>query len=368
MRIAYVSINLAGDIISGGVGKKFLTQLRLWKKLGHEGRLFLTSARSHDLPDATVLAFGKTTRLPLLGRVTLEVSRSRRLVDLIHAVQDYQPDIIYFRYGLYTWPLQMLAGIAPLVVELNTVDVAEYRHRGAFLWLLNQMTRSITFRSAHGLVSVSHEIASHPSVAHFGKPMKVISNGMDVEAFEPLPAPQNQRPRLVFVGTPGSLWHGVDKLVELARMRPSLDIDIIGYRPEDLGLGVLPANLHLHGFLTKEQYRQFLAGADVGVGTIALHRNLMEEASTLKVREYLGHGIPVLIGYEDTDLSAANLDYVLQIPNLEDNVQSAAAEIETFARRMMGRRADRDELNALLGQEAKECRRLEFFAQIAPSD
>jgi hypothetical protein len=40
----------------------------------------------------------------------------------------------------------------------------------------------------------------------------------------------------------------------------------------------------------------------IGIGSLALFRNNMIEACTLKVREYWARGLPFVIGYDDTDL------------------------------------------------------------------
>lgn len=43
-----------------------------------------------------------------------------------------------------------------------------------------------------------------------------------------------------------------------------------------------------------------MRNCQVCIGTLALHRKNMTEASPLKTREYLAHGFPVIIGYKDT--------------------------------------------------------------------
>ena len=135
--------------------------------------------------------------------------------------------------------------------------------------------------------------------------MRVISNGIDLSAFQPLDAPNNETPRLVFIGTPGYSWHGVDKLVELARTFPDLHIDIVGYDqlPEH---EPLPPNLTLHGYLNADGYRKVMAGCDLAISTLALYRKGMEEACPLKTRECLAYGLPMVLPYVDTDLKDLN--------------------------------------------------------------
>ncbi|MBN8657639.1 MAG: hypothetical protein J0M11_18045, partial [Anaerolineae bacterium] len=126
----------------------------------------------------------------------------------------------------------------------------------------------------------------------------------------------------------------------------------------------VPSNVHLHGFLDREGVRAVLAQTDVALGTLALHRNQMQEASVLKVREALAFGIPVVIAFRDTDLHDVTLNTILRIPNTEENVKENAERIRSFAYDMIGKRVDINSVAPYLDQRKKEETRLEFFEQI----
>jgi glycosyltransferase involved in cell wall biosynthesis len=153
----------------------------------------------------------------------------------------------------------------------------------------------------------------------------------------------------------------VEKLLILARQFPDLKLDIIGYTASDLKDREIPENIVFHGFLAGDEHHQILCKADVGIGTLALHRNQMEEGSPLKVREYLAYGLPVVIAYQDTDLKDIPADFILRIPNSNDNVEVCANLIRDFSYRMMGERADRDLVYPLINQSKKENTRIAFF-------
>ena len=57
---------------------------------------------------------------------------------------------------------------------------------------------------------------------------------------------------------------------------PECDFDIIGMAdpPADV-----TANVNVHPVLSRAEYEPILAGADVAVGTLALHRKGMREAA-----------------------------------------------------------------------------------------
>ena len=364
MRIAYVTLHMSSRYIFGGVGKKIQSQINVWKENGHEAHLFVHCSESMPVPNASVFPYWPGTSLPVLRSIFRESARITALRKMIRAVKDYNPDIIYLRYGMFCLPLQRLYAIAPVVVELNTLDKQEYRHRGLFYYWLNRLGREIILSKAAGFVSVSHEIAAHPTMSKFHKPVTVIANGILVEDSQILPAPQNKTPHLVFIGTAGMPWHGEDKLVWLARQYPEIHIDIIGSSREDLANMEIPENVTCHGFLNEEDFLKIYATSDVAVGTLALHRNQMEETSTLKTREYLRAGLPVILGHQDTDLIGKEFEFVCQIPNREDNVITHAEQIREFVYSMMGKRTDISLILPLIDQRQKEKERLKFFGTI----
>ena len=108
-----------------------------------------------------------------------------------------------------------------------------------------------------------------------------------------------------------------------------------------------------------------LARCVIAFGTLALHRKQMNEACPLKVREYLAFGLPVVIGYGDTDLTGIEPWWLLRVPNAEDNVRQNAERIRSFIADVRGRRVPRDEVADRIGAAAKEQRRLEFMERLA---
>jgi glycosyltransferase involved in cell wall biosynthesis len=356
VKIAYVALHLEGIYLYGGVGVKIHNQMHFWKKFGHETNFFILSPDVDSFNDASIFPYPK--RGNLLGKENL---RSQALARLIQAVRDYRPDVIYLRYGLYTWPLQKLAGIAPVFVEINTDDIEEYKYRGRLYYWINRLTRGQILSRCTGLVPISREIANLPENACYHKPACVIANGIDMDALVPLPPPKNPAPRLAFVGTAGIPWNGEDKLWPFARRFPDLTIDMIGFQADAFPQGI-PANVVFHGRVSVAEVRFLLGRADVAIGTLALHRKKLNENSPLKVRESLGYGVPTVIAYQDTDLEDQNFDFLLKLPNCETNLADHADEVRDFTYRMCGQRADREAIWPLIDQGHKEQKRLEFFS------
>jgi len=248
------------------------------------------------------------------------------------------------------------------VLETNSDDRQEYQKRGAFFYWMNRLTRNLTFGSASGIITPSHELVD-VLLPKRDKPFRVISNGIDLTQAETLPPTKNRQPVITMVCSPGMKWHGVDKLMKFAEKTPDVFVNLVGYSEKDLDMPA-PTNVKLHGFLDKQGVRDVLAQTDAALGTLALHRNQMEEASVLKVREALAYGIPVVIAFHDTDLHDVELETILRIPNTEENVAENAERIRKFAYDMIGKRVDINSVALYLDQRKKEETRLEFFNQL----
>jgi hypothetical protein len=93
----------------------------------------------------------------------------------------------------------------------------------------------------------------------------------------------------------------------------------------------------------------------------------MHEACPLKVRECLLYGLPMILGYRDTDFVDEQPWFLLELPAREDNVRAHVREIGAFVERVRGRRVLRSEVEARLSAEAKERQRLAFLERVASS-
>ena len=302
MRIAYITRYLDNVIMRGGVGRKIRSQISFWQMQGHEVRLFVLSPDEISAENCSVFRYKGATNLLSFKILAGLFHDPIALLRLIEGIRNYQPDLIYLRFGRYIYPFHKLCQLAPTILELNTDDINEDRHRGWLLYWFNRLTRGLVLKNAAGLIAVSQEIAELPANKKYGKPGRVIANGIDLEQYPLLPPSINTRPVITLIGSPGMIWHGVDKLICLAKKFADLEINIVGYQLSDIKEDI-PANVHIHGFLDRTGIMDVFMKTDVACGTLALHRKKMQEASPLKVREALAYGIPVLLGYKDTDLS-----------------------------------------------------------------
>ena len=348
MRIAYVA--RCDAAVESGVLKKMVGQVRHWKKAGHEAGLFLLSRQETVWPGASDAVEAVVTEQ---GWITRHTGMSK----LCEAVERWRPSAIYLRFETHYGALPKIMRAIPTVVELNTNDVTEYRnHLPLIQYAYHRLFRGSLLREAKGFIAVTGEIADR--FTEWGKPVEVIANGIDLEEFRQLPPASGGARKIVFVGAPGAVWHGVDEIIALARAEPTLEFHVIG-RDREPGW---PANVIAHGTLGRSEYESVVAGCDVAIGTLAMYRNGMHEGSTLKVREYLAMGLPCIIGYRDTDFPQA-VPFVLELPNAAGNAVAAREQIVAFCDRWRGRRVERGEVDHL-GNRHKERARLSFIARL----
>jgi glycosyltransferase involved in cell wall biosynthesis len=355
MRIVYVAH--VNELATSGVASKVAGQLHEWRRQGHDAWLLLLT-RDRGASELRLANAHVFTYAGMVGRM-------RALLRLVRAARRLAPTVVYFRGDIFYPQLLGLPRTATLILEINSDDMAEFRLGSRRRFEYNRLTRGLLLRQARGVIFVTSELQRSPSFAAYQGASVVITNGIQLSEYPIVPAPANPRPRLVFVGTSGQIWQGMDKVVQLAGLEPGWDFDIIGARMEQDkagGAGATPANVRWHGPLDHSSALGVMAGADIGIGTLALHRKAMNEACALKLREYLAMGLPVIYGNEDADVDAVP-ELALRIPNTETNVTTDIRRIEMFVEASRGRRVPRSAVGHLDSQ-VKEGQRLDFLRQV----
>lgn len=348
MKIAYIAYWDMGH--ESGVLKKIVGQIREWQARGNSVELFaLTPVRSIWEGASNI-----SVRLFPRGNALTRFYRARKFV---HGVAQSQPDISYMRFNTFFPAFRNLAEQVPLILEINTDDVLEYRRTlPPVKYLYHRLTRNLLLKKASGFVFMTNELADR--FAGYNKPSITLGNGIEFSTCALSPPHDNPQPRLVFLGSDGLEWHGIDEVLELARLRPLWKFDIIGPAFAPKG-GLVSDNVVFHSFLKHSEYKGILQSADFGLGTLGLFRKGMNEACPLKVREYLAYGLPSIIGYRDTDFPDG-VPFLLNIGNAPGNIRKNLLRIDDFVRSWKGKRVPRSQVTHLDVRQ-KEKTRLGFF-------
>jgi glycosyltransferase involved in cell wall biosynthesis len=347
MRIAYL---ISVDPAEQGIGRKAREQISAWKAQGHEVTVF--TARQ----PVGISSFAGCT-ISSYGRARQRLLRPGRLAKCVERVS---PDIVYLRLCMAEPGYSKLFQRFPAVAEVNTHDLHEYKltHSRVRYWY-HVLTRRRTWSRVAGFIFVTSELAD--SLPRYGIPHTVIPNGIDLSAYSLLPPASGLRPALLFVGTPGFAWHGVQDIIDLARRTPEWDYHVIGYSSFD----GTPENVHCHGRLEKTDYLSIARQCDIGLGTFALHLKKMQEACALKVREYLAWGLPVILGHRDADFPSG-AEFLLSVPNRRNGLVDSIEAVRAFIRQWKGIRVPR-RLIGHIDAKIKETVRIDFFHSCARS-
>lgn len=113
----------------------------------------------------------------------------------------------------------------------------------------------------------------------------------------------------LFVASKFHPWHGLDKLLNACSewTGATVHLHLVGAlttaQIEHVNrVQNKSVSIHVHGLLDRHEIDEIQRSVDVGIGSLALERNRMHDACTLKVREYLASGLPVYSGHHDAGL------------------------------------------------------------------
>ena len=183
-----------------------------------------------------------------------------------------------------------------------------------------------------GIIGVTGEITEYYQ-NHFNTDhAAVMANGCSVADFpvRTLEKGESDIIHLLFVASIFSPWHGLDRILKsLAEYSgpPRIRLSVVGDPGQfssDLvrfeSSGHKWVDLSCPGVLTGDDLTQLYNRAHIAISSMALFRNDLHEASTLKTREYTARCIPYIYGYHDSDLSGTE-NFALRVSNDEQLIK-----------------------------------------------
>ncbi len=209
-----------------------------------------------------------------------------------------------------------------VITEHHSNEIAELRsHLGtpislplkvfrAIRYLLEKKYGAVTLCQCNGLIAVTPEILKfEESRTNRPIPGQAIPNGVDVvntslTGYAPF---DGRTLHLAFLGSNNDPWHGVDRLLKSLYAYPGkiqIHLHLIGnFSESELSKTLsLPKNLHFQGVLTGADLDAILKNMNAAISTLGLYCKDLQEASSLKTREYTARGLPFIIAYSDPDL------------------------------------------------------------------
>jgi glycosyltransferase involved in cell wall biosynthesis len=153
----------------------------------------------------------------------------------------------------------------------------------------------------------------------WGVPTIFVQNGIDVQRI-PKQTPKTQANKglqMIFIGSMGH-WHGLDRLLhgmyefrqKRAENQSKVNLKIVGVGAASEETQALVLRLGLETCVqmippcSGAEFDAHMAQADVGIGTLGIHRIGIPLNSALKHRTYCAYGLPFVFGGADADFPA----------------------------------------------------------------
>jgi len=306
MRIAYfLEID---PYKNSGIVKKINDQVTYWKNENHQVQVFLIWPS--DNSSGNVFLEGKHFYKKWINKILPDNFIKTYLTKVFcinkvrKAILSFNPDVLYFRQGLWYPGLRSILRSHKAVMELNTVDTYEKKFYSLLRRSMYSFGKPIILKETNGQVSVSPAIIDHYN--YLDIPKKVVSNGINLtNSHTKKVVSDKDVTTAIFVGSSGMEWHGLDRIFKLAQHFKEIQFKLVGYEQSDFP-EMNYDNLHFTGWLDHNSLIEHYKDSHFAIGSFGNHLVGKPVDSTLKVREYLAYGLPVLLGHHDTDFIDAS--------------------------------------------------------------
>lgn len=248
------------------------------------------------------------------------VFSSYKIYSLLHKIlKDNTYDAIYYRYAIGDFCMSITLSRltrnfkCKLIVEIPTFPYVD-EISSSILKLADKV-------SVNRIANCINLMVSYTNVDKiFNKKVFHIDNALDKEFVLDAKENINQKPEIHhdyvnFIGVANvSKWHGYDRMVKsLAKYVKKFNNTKIKFHIVGPGKGinelrnlVSELNLHeyciFHGTLERQEIFDLIDFNSIGVSALANHRRGLEGDKSLKNREYVAYGMPVLKAGADYEL------------------------------------------------------------------
>lgn len=322
--ILYLNFELRAN---SGVYKKIVSQCTAFKRHPKIGKVFYT----YFIDNRNFVLESDTSETSLiLKKYWFDRLKYAELYSyLIELVKLNNINIIYFRYhSASLTQLKFLKKIKKLGIEVF-VEIPTYPFLSEKVQIASYKMQQFRFDKIFTILFLSiyeyicilflksyvNHIITFSNLTHiWGIETINISNGIDTKSLKPKKhVKSNREISLLFVGNV-SKWHGLDKIVKglhtyskKEKHEYEIRLLIIGEGNELTNLKKLVSDLNLTniefiGFVDSCEIVKYYNIADIGIGTLAIHRKNISIDSSLKTREYFAVGMPCIGSIRDVQI------------------------------------------------------------------
>ena len=248
-------------------------------------------------------------------------------------LKNYDTDIVILRFMHYTpffWYFFRNKHYK-LIVEYHTLIIPELMNNNRYVIAsINFFSKKLCESVIDAKICVTQEILE---AEKFTKPMKMISNGTEVANFKKdiFKSYDKKNLSIIFIASLNQPWQGLTRILYSLREWIELsDVDITlhiagNISSNEVDISGIEDNIIFHGYLDGNQLDNLFKDANIAFSTLALYTKKMQDACSLKSREYLSRGIPFIYAYIDPDISE-DFAYALKVPNNDTIIDFSLVE------------------------------------------
>jgi len=217
-----------------------------------------------------------------------------------------------------------------VITEHHTNELIELKlYKGLsnkIRYLMEKYFASAFLSKCKGIISVTNEIEKIELSRATVKNTIVISNGIATQEkkLTKFKVFDNKELVLIFVASYTAIWQGLYRVMEGLSLYKNHSIKItlliVGEVSDSCQKKIneiIQKNNHIIieqvGKLYGEELDECFRKSNIAISSLGLHEKNMNEACSLKTREYIARGIPFVYGYDDTDLTGKE-PFALKVP------------------------------------------------------
>ena len=379
-RLIYVTLYDFDKGESSGVIKKILQQVKAFKQNGFEVEYFFSRSKTKEL-------YIHSEQDILLGK-----ARGIKSIDYCNFIRKYLKehhyDCAYVRHTgrIDPWILSVLKVLhmqgVKIVYEFPTFPYSKvaYNISGNIDLMIDQLCKGQLKKYVSRVITFSQDSCI------YGIPAIRIINGILVDEVFPIKKHLlDDTIDLIAVAAVHS-YHGYDRVITAlgkyyqAGGKEKIKLHIVGEGKELENYDELAAKYHiskqviLYGAKAGKELDDIYNVADIALGAFAAYRIGITNSSSLKIREYLAKGLPVIVGCKEDALQVgyqyfmecANDDSVIDIENFikfynkiykgDETVVSIRNNIREYAKKTVDMQVTLEPVYNFFNEEQKNLR------------
>jgi glycosyltransferase involved in cell wall biosynthesis len=332
MKILFIYLNGLSD--SNGISKKIKYQVKAFRSCGSETHLCwiednIDGHKYRRIDNDILMDCGCGIMSKIRKRASFKC--------IIDYVRNNDIKLIYYRTEHSTTPflIDLMRKLKKLgckiVMEIPTYPYdQEYKGLGfgyQRVLFMDKLLRGTLAKYIDKIVTFSH----HETI--FNRPTIRIANGIDFDAI-PMRKPLEGRDNTIHMIALATIhpWHGFDRAIRgLADYMPHQGEQRVVLHIVGEGVPEVMSQYHqivdennlseyvvFHGPLFGEKLDEVFNLCQIGIGSLARHRNGITNLRSLKNREYAARGIPFV--YSEIDDDFEQMPYIMKVPADESNL------------------------------------------------